>query len=174
MSEYDKASAVPSQPQLYIKETYFQTPKAVLSPNAAPKKVMSPKARTVFATSHSRRDSKHEPTTEYTMGYNRAIASATVAFEEDKTLKKRLSTSFCSAWRAFRKCICSPRLSELDDVNSNTAQLLYADRHQPIYGYGSITAGAKPTILSDNAWSSPQRGSTTHGARPTPKENFVV
>lgn len=54
--------------------------------------------------------------------------------EESKTLKKRLSTMFCAAWRAIRKFIYSPTLSELDDVNSTTAQLLYADTINPSTG----------------------------------------
>lgn len=116
------------------------------------------------------------------MRYNPTNAPTNAYLEENKTLKKQLSTISYSAWRAVRKCIYSPSLSELDDVNSTTAQLLHADRHQPIYGYGSIKAGAaKPTIISngswsntESAWASPPRDRNSRGARPTPKENFVA
>ncbi|KAF1923953.1 uncharacterized protein M421DRAFT_302189 [Didymella exigua CBS 183.55] len=181
MPGHERASTAPSQPQLRIKETYFQTPTAVPSPDASPDNAISPMTRSVFANPGLRRDSKHEPPADRTMRYNPTIEPTIATFKENKTMKKRLTTLFSSAWRAVRKCIYSPPLSELDDVKSSTARLLYADRYQPIYGHGSIAAGAKPTIISDNpsammdsAWSSPQRGSNPRRARPTPKENFVV
>ena len=177
-----ETSAAPLQPPLFMKETYFQTPQAVTSPDAPRKNVTSPNARTIFVASRLRRDSKHEPPAEHVMRYDPLIAPTNTSSEESKTLKKRLSMMFCSVWRAIRKCTYSPSLSELDDVNSTTAQLLYADRYQPIYGYGSITAGAaRPTIISDNSWSttestwsSPQLGRSPRGAQPTPRRNFVV
>ena len=175
-------SAVPLQPQLHIKEIYFQTPQAVPSTDAPRKNVTSTTACTVFATSRARRDSKHESPAEHVIRYDPLVTPTNASSEERKTLKKRLSTMFYSAWRAVRKCIYSPTLSELDDVNSTTAQLLYADRYQPNYGYGSITAGAaRPTIISDNSWStmesnwsSPQPGRSPRGAQPTPRGNFIV
>jgi hypothetical protein len=156
--------------------------KDVPSPDAGHKDLTSQTARSILATSQLRRDSKYDPVAEHTMRYDLSIAPTAATLEESKTLKKRLSTMLYSVWRAVRKCIYSPTLSELDDVNSTTAQLLYADRYQPTYGYGSIAAGAaKPTIISDNpsskmdsAWSSPQRGRHTHEARPTPKQNFFA
>lgn len=175
-------SAAPLQPQLCIKETYFQTPQAVPSPDASRKNVTSSTVRTIFATSRLRRDSKHELPAEHVMLYDPLVAPTNASFEESKTLKKRLSTIFYSAWQAVRKCLYSPTLSELDDVNSTTAQLLYADRYQPNYGYGSITAGAAlPTVISDSSWSTmeitwsgPQPGRSHRGAQPTPRGNFVV
>lgn len=174
-------SAASSQLQVNLKETYFLTPEAVPSPDATPDNIGYSTARSIIATSRLRRDSKHESTSDLTMRYDPAIAPMSGPFSEREPIRKRLSTLFSSAWQAVRRCISASPPSELDDLNSATAHLLHADRHQPTYGYGSIAAGAKPTIAFDDrssglgsTWSSPQGGRNSRGAQPTPKRNFVV
>lgn len=163
-------------------ETYLHTATTVRFPDLALESGVEPTMHSISTTSRLRRDSKQESAVgQYAVRYDATRAPTAASSEESRVWKKRLNTMLCSAWRTVRKCIYSPAPSELDDVNSNTAQLLYADRYQPIYGYGSIAAGtAKPTTVSDNpssvmdsTWASPQRGSNPR-ARPTPKENFVV
>ncbi|KAF2631960.1 hypothetical protein BU25DRAFT_136668 [Macroventuria anomochaeta] len=176
MSKDNVAESAPPQPQLYIRETYFQTPKAVVPPNATPKKAITPTVRSVPATSPPRRDSKKEPTAEHPMGYETAAEPTVITLEEHETLKERLDALFRSTLRAVRKCLCSTS-SELDDTESNTAHMLDSYRHHPIYGYGSISAGAKPTSKSDNVWPRAQRQRLSQEglvAQPTPKGNFII
>jgi hypothetical protein len=66
--------AAPLQLQLFMKETYFQTPQAVPSPDVPRKNVTPSTARTIFATSRLRGDPKHEPPAEHVVRYDPLIA----------------------------------------------------------------------------------------------------
>jgi hypothetical protein len=146
------------QSQLFLKETYFQNPNAVVPPNAMPKKAATPTVRSIPTTSSSRRDSKNEPLAHETMVY-KAIQLKVAILDEDETPRKCVGALCRSTWRAFRKSVCPPATTELNDPESSIGRMLSSYHSFPVYGYGSISAGPKPTHVPGSVWTRAQQRS---------------
>lgn len=177
MSDDNANRIAPPQTQLYMKETYPETPRPVVPPNAAPKRSRTLTERSVFAPSRlsTMREFRNKPITKNIMVYE-TVKPQAVIFEEQKTLKERMSGLCRSTSTALMHCLFPFPSSELGDTESSTARLLSSYRQNPPYGYGSISAGAAPTKISDSELSTipwRRRSSDSLVAQPTVQGNTI-
>ncbi|XPS75133.1 hypothetical protein M3J09_007241 [Ascochyta lentis] len=177
MAGNDVARSAPLPQRLYIKETYFQTPKAVVPPSPASNRTTPPAVRIDSTTSSltPKKDFQVERSAEDTMLFEVADTPA-ITFPEHTMLEERMCALCRSAWRALQTLFCSLPSSELNDTESSTGRMLRSYRPNSPYGYGSISAGATPTHIPDSAWSRVEwrrRSLDVLAAQPTARGNTV-
>ena len=98
MSENDVTQSALPQPRLYIEETYSQTSKAIVPPDATQKKAITPTVRSVPATSPPRQTTQ-EPIVKRTTGYEAAAEPTAPTIEKHKTLKESIGALLRSTWK---------------------------------------------------------------------------